>query len=630
MDQHPYGCFLQRKTSLGVSLTALLIILGPVRTAEPAPMGMLSGKVLGPDGEPAIGARVWADTYSGRRLAEARTDTEGRFRLGPVEPVYRHRFDLLVEADGFARQYVPRGTYSIFPGTNCDLGTIRLDRGRVFTGQVLDVDGRPRPDASVECRLERYILGHTVDSIGPAWPLTTDAEGRFRTPPLPVGRLYLKVRVPERQMSYVLRPIQPGGEETLEPIRLEEDVPIPGIVSDEQGRPIAGATIRANDIAQTTSDAAGKFVLRGFGPTPQFQMQVHKNGYILINNIIIVDEDGFRWVEDGKPSGAVKDLTVTMEPLAWIEGRALDAETGEPVRLDKVVLCFFERRPDGEVVLGGCRDSDFEQPEPGRFRVAYSYPDEYHLTLSAAGYHDAEAFTPKVTERKTIEGIVVKLKKQEEGTRPEVPRQMIAGTVTRDGRPIQTGWVGLWALRQPDNSANAPILRGRTVVQDPIVYASAPIRGGAYAIDVPFQGTDWYVVVEEPGQPLTQVGPIPIGLNQEKRLDIACTEGGRISGRVKDVPRGWEGHLWVVAFTRTAIRVEARVAPDGEFSLPLLPPGEYGLKVGHDAYDDSEVPRDRNIPEEEWERLADPWRRAKVVEVEAGRDSGGVEVELPQ
>ena len=27
-----------------------------------------------------------------------------------------------------------------------------------------------------------------------------------------------------------------------------------------------------------------------------------------------------------------------------------------------------------------------------------AHPDEYHLTLSADGYHDAEAFTPKVTE----------------------------------------------------------------------------------------------------------------------------------------------------------------------------------------------------------------------------------------
>ena len=29
-------------------------------------------------------------------------------------------------------------------------------------------------------------------------------------------------------------------------------------------------------------------------------------------------------------------------------------------------------------------------------------------------------------------------------------------------------------------------------------------------------GNDWYVVVEEPGQPLTQVGPISISLQEQK------------------------------------------------------------------------------------------------------------------
>ena len=138
--------------------------------------------------------------------------------------------------------------------------------------------------------------------------------------------------------------------------------------------------------------------------------------------------------------------------------------------------------------------------------------------------------------------------------------------------------------------------------------------------------------MEEPGHPLTQVGPIPIALNEKKTLDIACTEGGRIRGRVKDVPPGWEGHLWVVAFSKTAVREETRVAPDGTFSLPPLPPGEYGLKVGHDAYEDAEVyPGSllRDHPEA-FKEMADPWKRAKVVTVEAGRETVGVELELPK
>jgi hypothetical protein len=96
------------------------------------------------------------------------------------------------------------------------------------------------------------------------------------------------------------------------------------------------------------------------------------------------------------------------------------------------------------------------------------------------------------------------------------------------------------------------------------------------------------------------------------------------------VPEAWEGHVWVVAFTKTGIRAETRVDPQGKFAFHRLPPGEYGLKVGHDAYEDSEVPRGDNVPSVEWDKPADPWRRAKVVTVVAGQDFGEVELELPE
>jgi len=272
--------------------------------------------------------------------------------------------------------------------------------------------------------------------------------------------------------------------------------------------------------------------------------------------------------------------------------------------------------------------SGFEQQEAGRFRINYGYADEYHLTVSAEGYDDAEAFTPKITQLKTIDGIIVKLKRHREGSKSEVPRQEIAGRVTRDGKPLQTGWVGLWELRKGSSSANAPMLRGRTVESGPVVYASAPIVNGTYSIEVPYQSQNWYLVVDEPGRPLTQLGPIPIKLNEKKKLDIVCAQAGRVRGRVARVPEGWAGRLWVVAFSKTGIRQETRVEADGQFSL-VLPAGEYGLKVGHDAYEDVEVPHGANIPKEAWKKPADPWKRAKAVKVESGQESKTLQLELP-
>jgi hypothetical protein len=224
---------------------------------------------------------------------------------------------------------------------------------------VLDVDGLPRAHARVVVDVQRYELGHTYTTIGPAYELETDADGCYGTPPLPVGHLSLRVRVSDRQLAYLTRPILPGDEEALEPIRLHKDVPVIGKVQDEAGRPIAGAAIRANDVAQTTSDAAGRFTLHGFGPDPRFQMVVWRDGFVHVNWAVSVRKDGLRWtdvsgLEDGpKELGPAKDLTVVLKPLAWIEGRALDADTGEPIRLRSVVLCQFERKPDGEIIRRG-------------------------------------------------------------------------------------------------------------------------------------------------------------------------------------------------------------------------------------------------------------------------------------
>ncbi len=259
-----------------VCLAALLTV--SARAREPMPMGTLSGTVVDPDGRPVGGARVWTETYdmktsSRKILAEARTDAGGRFHLGPIEPVYRQLRDgLRVEAVGFAGQCIPSGNLSIFPGLDCDLGTIRLDHGRVFTGKVIDADGTPVQNAAVSAESFWRQRGHTIGGAVFDKTLRTDSNGRFRAAPLPVGHLILGVRVPDRQLAPVYpRTIAPGGEEDLGTIRLEKDVPLAGVVQAEDGTPIAGVKIGGTVGYTATTDGQGRFTLRGLGPNPSFQ-----------------------------------------------------------------------------------------------------------------------------------------------------------------------------------------------------------------------------------------------------------------------------------------------------------------------------------------------------------------------
>jgi hypothetical protein len=569
-------------------------------------------------------------------LAEARTNADGRFRLGPIEAVYRRLpSGLRVEAEGFAGQCIRSRSLSVFADLDCDLGTIRLDRGRVFTGKVVDFDGKPVAGAPVSTQSYWHELGHTIGG-GVATSVSTDAAGRFRTKPLPVGHLMLTIRVPDRQLAHVPPcPITPGGEEDLGTIRLEKDVPVVGVVRGEDGTPITGVTIGGTAGHTATTDEQGQFTLRGFGRNPSFQLNVNKEGYGPLVGRVTVTADGATYrvgrgvdLQDKQPA---KILTVILKRAGWIEGEAIDADTGEPVRLDKVVVCNFERKANGEVVLRGCQ-SNFEHLQPGRFRASFPTPDEYHVTFTAAGYHDAEAFTPKVSELKTVGGIVARMKKKTDGTAPTVARQFLSGKVTREGRALNSGWVGLWALRRLRNAVNCPVQRGRTVLGDAVPYASAAIHDGSYRLKVPFQSETWYVVVEEPGRALTQVGPVSIALNEQKTLDITCTPGGQIRGRVTGIPEAWDGHVWVVAFSKTGVRAEARAEPGGQFTLPSLPPGDYGLKAGHDAYDDAEVYPGALMREhpESFNETPDPWKRARVVTVRPGRDTVIVEVKFPR
>ena len=45
----------------------------------------------------------------------------------------------------------------------------------------------------------------------------------------------------------------------------------------------------------------------------------------------------------------------------------------------------------------------------------------------------------------------------------------------------------------------------------------------------------------------------------QARETLLCTvDGGSITGKVRNVPKGWEGHLYVIAFTKTGILAEQR------------------------------------------------------------------------
>ncbi len=404
---------------LGLCFFSAVITANPARSEEPPAKGTLSGTVVDADGKPVAGARVELLTYDAAKSetfeitvqAETISGGDGRFQLGPLDAEFRHRFGMRIESDGFAARYVNGDSISICPGIDNSLGTIRLEPGYVLHGVVLDEDGSPRAGAVVNCSAYYHQLGHTVGDITPKY------HGDGRQPrslrnSATADRAVLGVDATARAANRVfLRCAGARHADDARAVAAEEGRAGARRARRRTGAAVAGVRVEASSVHVDVTDLEGHFVLRGLAETDHCQMQIRKDGYVFINWGVSITPEGMRWSEvgpdDAKESELVKELTVVMKRQAWIEGRVVDDASGEPVKIDRVVLCYFERKPNGEIVLGGCRASKFEQPETGMFRVAYSVPDEYHLTISADGYHDGEAFTRKVSQLEPIDGIEV-------------------------------------------------------------------------------------------------------------------------------------------------------------------------------------------------------------------------------
>lgn len=576
--------------------------------------GVLAGRVVDVDGKPVADAHVWLQGDERKTIAEGRTDAAGRYRLTGVPP--KQQYELLVDATGCGREY--RTHVTVFPAAEAAMADFVVAPGRDVAGRILDADGKPKADVELEWKIYRYLHGSGVSDVGPAQRARTDADGRYRVRGLPpcsitgVGELFgfdlLEVDdylVPGTQVAEL-----PEG-------RLVADVPFVGTVKDTRGIPLAGIKVESNFIGNHDglTDAAGHFELRGIPVDSRFRLMIDAPNFAYINRIVGPERT---------------PVEVVLKPCVYLAGQIVDAQTGEPVRYSSLALCLATRELGGRIVRRGCRAIDAEQTEPGRFRLSCDEAEDHCLTVSAAGYDEREVFVDRA--RRTAEGdnLVVKLHRS---GRALEQGQRLTGALRDANGPIGAAWVSLRAPEKLANVDSVPIQRGRMVLHrsSRANVAAVSEADGTYLLNVPYAGK-WYVTVDEASGRRTIAGPIEIKLNEDRKLDVPAVEEGTIAGRVSGIPADWNGYLWLVAFDQTVHSAEVRVAKDGSFRLEHLPPGEYGLKVGHDGYADPEFRRGTANRDEFYKSLAkpaDPWKDAVTVRVAVGETVRGIEVACP-
>jgi Carboxypeptidase regulatory-like domain len=581
-------------------------------TALPA---ALAGRVVDEQGQGVAGAKLtlqaWRDDEP---LASATSAADGSFTIEEARAGCRNL--LLIDAEGFGREFVDH--FDLFPQHTTQLADVCLAPGCVCRGRVLGADGQPVANVEIALTAYRHELGHTINQLGPAWHVTTGGDGRFTTPPLPPCYLQLAVAAPAgfvQDRSGSANDVGPQRELELADLKLVKEVPIEGVVISKSGLPVFGAEVwHSYGLDKTArTDLLGHFTLHGCSEktAPETRVGVEALGYAGYQELKPVDQMARR---------------IVLEPCRYISGRAVDVESGQPVKLSRVVVCEVRRDENGTPHSYGCGEARFVQPRPGEFRAAVSGAGEKHLTLMADGYDRGEDY---VLGDAADDARIITVKMRRSGSAASAAPQRLRGVVRRDGRPAAGVWVSLWQKKKEWNAVNAGMERGRTVdfTYRPWAMDVLTDAAGQYLVDVPEPG-EYFVVASPPQGAVASSPPLSISANQEQTCDLELKPGGTIRGQLQGVAPDAARRLWVVAFAHVPFRAVAQVDRAGHFVLTDVPEGEIGLKVGHEGYIDSEVPRYPWPPDAD-EHLSEPWKRAVTVQVASGRTTDEVVLELP-
>ena len=169
----------------------------------------------------------------------ALTNTAGRFAIGGVAP---GRYMLMAERAGFVRADVRRPEIlALSAGQRLKDVTVRLTPHAVIAGRILDEDGDPVQNTSVQALRWSYVQGRRT--LVPAASSNTNDLGEYRLPGLPPGRYY--VNATYRAFAPPPRAAAAGPEENYTATYY------PNTVDPAAAAPIpveAGNTIRGIDI----------------------------------------------------------------------------------------------------------------------------------------------------------------------------------------------------------------------------------------------------------------------------------------------------------------------------------------------------------------------------------------------
>lgn len=193
------------------------------RAARPRGTAAISGRVITADtGRPVKRARVavvGANAAGGRAGLTAITDDQGRFTLAELPAgnysVSASKSGFVDAVYGQRRPLQPGTPIPLADGQAAANVDLRLTRGGVITGRVMDEDGEALARALVTVQRYQYIRGER--QLTPAGADQTDDRGQYRVFGLPPGEYYVSASTSGlgeligRGMQLLAGGLPPGG-----------------------------------------------------------------------------------------------------------------------------------------------------------------------------------------------------------------------------------------------------------------------------------------------------------------------------------------------------------------------------------------------------------------------------------
>jgi hypothetical protein len=372
--------------------------VAPRTKPDPAPEGRMTvtGRVLGPDGQPAAGVPVdiigaprtpTADGAPERDgfvvLAQGSTDSDGRFRIEAAR-TSSSGFAGVHALAGAAGPGTAFGCVELHPDAPAPSAEIRLQPEQVIRGKLVDINGRPAAGVAVQvdtvygssplpgARFDSPDFGSTaVLSVLPvalrAWPkaVTTDAQGRFTFTGIGRGlAVWLSVHDPRyAQHRFVLE----GGDRADGKdvsLALHPSTIIEGrVLAADTGRPIPDAVISTKaSFGMFGAMFTTRFRADGQG---RFRINPSAGDYFRVRAIpptgqaYLPGEAEFEWTK----AAVKKELDLNVPRGVLIRGKVTEQGTGRPVP-GAGVRFFAMRRP------GGMASGDVAAGKDGSFQFA--------------------------------------------------------------------------------------------------------------------------------------------------------------------------------------------------------------------------------------------------------------------